>query len=129
MKIKLSFFISILLLIFCISSCNKNDIVPSVSYMEITNSTPYTLVLSALIVSEGSAAISEEGFCINKYDNIQTPEYGNCDTLLVVSMNNNREFTDTINGLFPNTKYRICAFARNSAGIGYSETIIATTNQ
>lgn len=94
---------------------------PTVEIEEITNITSNNASIKANAISDGGFFITERGFC---YSISPNPTMQNTSTSCGA---NTGEFSSTLQNLYPNTLYYIRAFAKNSAGIGYSEQRTFTT--
>lgn len=94
---------------------------PTVEIEEITNITSNNASIKANAISDGGFFITERGFC---YSISPNPTMQNTSTSCGA---NTGEFSSTLQNLYPNTLYYIRAFAKNSAGVGYSEQRTFTT--
>lgn len=94
---------------------------PTVDIEEITNITSKNASIKANAISDGGFFITERGFC---YSISPNPTMQNTSTSCGA---NTGEFYSTLQNLYPNTLYYIRAFAKNSAGVGYSEQRTFTT--
>lgn len=89
----------------------------------MTESTGMSATLSVNLLDDGGSEMTVSGFCwtddVNKtptiQDNVQNFTF------------QNETMSGTITGLEPNKSYRVCAYASNATGTGYSESIIVTT--
>lgn len=107
-----------------LSQCGNKDQVPTITGLGIEEVGPYSVVLSVAITAQGTSPITERGYCMNYPDNHSAPEYGNCDTTITITQYAGEWVVqDTIGTLFPNSEYKICAYAMNKAGVGTSEIL------
>jgi hypothetical protein len=74
---------------------------------------------AASLLSEGDAPVTSKGVCWSDTSIPTTSDN--------VSINSTGDFTGVISGLTPFTKYYVCAFAINSFGTTYSDTLEFTT--
>ncbi len=110
-----------LILLILISSCKKDEIItlPTLTTLEITNITETSAYTGGAITDNGNGAIIERGVCWSS-------------TLLEPVISGNKtndglgdgEFTSLINGLTPGTTYYVRAYATNSFGTGYGNTVL-----
>ncbi|MBX2942092.1 MAG: hypothetical protein KF860_07085 [Cyclobacteriaceae bacterium] len=131
MKIK---YLSVLIIfgIFLAISC-KDDVDPTVDSIKIvtptlttgaaTNITITTATSGGEITDDGGDNISIRGICWSTTEN---PTMVNDK---IASSAGTAAFSSTMEGLVPNTKYYVRAFASNSAGTGYGNQISFTTLQ
>jgi len=114
-----------ILLIYIISSCEKKPITPSVStptiLTAIKNITQTTATFEGLVMDNGGGPIYARGVCWSTTED-PTIEQNN-----IIEINPAGSFTGFIDNLNPNTLYYFRAFAVDSAGIGYGNTISITT--
>ncbi len=88
---------------------------------EPSNITATSVACTANATYDGGFSITEKGFCWATHNN---PTIANNHTISGSSLG---VFSANISGLSPNTTYYIRAFAKNSAGVGYSEQRTFTT--
>ena len=101
---------------------NYNDAhIPYVNVKAITDIAHDTAISGGNIITNGGAEIIESGLCWSMSEN---PTIDDNKTTDGTSFG---EFTSTISGLEPNTKYYVRAYATNSQGTGYSELKEFTT--
>ncbi len=105
------------------NSCKKEGQVPVVTTSDISNITETTSASGGDITSDGGSAVTARGICWNK-DNV--PTISNNKTSNGTGLGS---FTSAITGLSPNTTYNVRAYATNSAGTGYGNSIQFTTKQ
>jgi hypothetical protein len=113
-------------------SCTKNDnaaavpepALPTLNAPTITTIGVNSIVISGTISDSGHATISRKGFCWSKNpDPTLDSNFLNSRSTSLVS------FTDTIKGLTYNTRYYIRAFAINSKGTAFSQTLSVQTRE
>lgn len=95
---------------------------PNVEMKTISNTTSNKTTVKADAVSDGGFFIIEKGFC---YSTSTNPTIQNTHTSNGANIG---EYSATLQNLSPNTLYYIRAYARNSAGVGYSEQMSFTTH-
>jgi uncharacterized protein (TIGR02145 family) len=116
----------IILLITCVS-CNDNN-EPSTSMAEITTSeiteiTQQTAKSGGNITSDGGASVTTRGVC---WSVNPSPTVDNNKT---IDGSGGGNFTSTVTGLSPNTKYYLRAYATNSNGTAYGISFSFTTTE
>lgn len=120
----LSTSVIITFIVVLLSSCRKSDevaIVPVITTNEITNINDTTAICGGEITSNGGDIIIEQGICWSKTEN---------PTILdskSINSTNERNFSCNIKGLSLGTSYYVRAYATNSAGTGYGQSILFTT--
>ncbi len=111
--------------LFLINSCNNMDNKPIVSHpkvpelitLTIADATNNAATCGGTIINDGGETISISGVCWSK------------DTVPTLTDNKTSDnkasgsFTSSITGLTPNTVYYVRAYATNSVGTGYGNTI------
>ena len=112
------------------SSCDKEDennneqgIAPILSTSEITNVTENTATSGGIITDEGSASVTSRGVCWSTHENPTIEDNKTEDG------SGSGNFTSDITNLEPNTTYYVKAYAINSEGTGYGNSISFTTNE
>ena len=107
-------------------TCNDTDpeptSVPSVTTDPVTNVTATSATGGGTVTSDGGSTIVERGVCWNT----------SSDPTITDNLTNEGSgtgtFTSAITGLTENTTYSVRAYAKNSTGVGYGETISFTTS-
>ena len=95
----------------------------NISFIENLSAT-----LSGSIISTGGAQVSiKKGFC---YSNQHSPttQDSKIENLETITSNFKEDFSSTIKGLLPNTKYYVRAYAENSSGITYGNEVEFISN-
>ena len=121
---KRSLFVLLILTAIC-ASCKKEkkDVsLPQLSTTAISNLTYNSATSGGNITGDGGAAITASGICWSKTNN--TPTVSDSKT---TGNTASGSFTSVMNGLEENTTYYVRAYATNSAGTGYGNTITFTT--
>ena len=121
---KRSLFVLLILTAIC-ASCKKEkkDVsLPKLSTTAISNLTYNSATSGGNITGDGGAAITASGICWSKTNN--TPTVSDSKT---TGNTASGSFTSVMNGLEENTTYYVRAYATNSAGTGYGNTITFTT--
>jgi len=107
------------------TTCNDPDPettpIPVVTTSPVTNITATSATSGGTVTSDDGSTLTERGVCWNTSSN---------PTLSDSHTNDGSEtgtFTSDITGLTENTTYSARAYATNSAGVGYGETVSFTT--
>lgn len=95
--------------------------IPTVTTVEVTEITDSTAVAGGTIVSTGGTVITTKGICWSTSENPTTS-----DSVLVAT-DENESFTGLLTNLAPATTYYVRAYATNSEGTAYGDTIRFTT--
>ena len=95
---------------------------PTLGNVETISVGTHSATLSAAIVSDGNANISDCGLC---YSTSANPSLE--DMHVSHGVPSGSEFTMTISGLTDNTSYHVRAYAINQLGVAYSEDFQFTT--
>ena len=120
MKIKISF--SILLIIFVLSSCKKEQMA-TVSTAEITEITTISAKCGGDIKDDGNSFVTKRGICWNTSPN------PTIDNLHTSDGNGSGSYTSTLYRLEEGKTYYVRAYAINEIGISYgTEKSFTTTN-
>lgn len=135
MKTKASILIyifTIMALVF-VNSCSKNDTpiieketpksIPVLTTVEVKDITESTANTGGNITDDGGAAVIARGVC---WGTNQTPTINDNKTS---DGNGNGSFISNITNLTPNTTYYVRAYATNSEGTGYGNSISLTTKE
>lgn len=96
--------------------------VPTITTNHITDITQTSAKSGGNITSNGGTTITERGIVWSK-----NPEPTVNDTKIISNQNSTNTFISIIDGLTPNTKYYLKAYAINSVGITYGEEKEFTT--
>ena len=121
---------AIVLFILLLTACEKSDEnnnqdqseqVPVLSTSEVTDITWHSSTCGGNITSEGSSAVSNRGVCWSMQQNPTFQDATSYDGT------GGGSFTSYIVHLFPETKYHVRAYATNSNGTGYGNTVSFTT--
>lgn len=114
-------FATVILMIMILLSCNEKTTTPALSTTDITEILTTSAVSGGVIVDDGGAAIISKGVCWNTSD---SPSTGNNKT---TESGGPTSFTSNLTDLDPGTLYYVRAYATNSAGTGYGESVSFTT--
>lgn len=109
------------LVIILTNSCKKNEEAPGLITSEVFNITKTTATCNGLITSNGSSPITERGIC---WSTETTPTLADNK---FISSTNTISFIGTISGFTGGTIYYVRAYASNSEGTGYGNTMSFTT--
>ena len=97
--------------------------IPAVQIKEVKDVTQDGVTVVSEVVRDGRSSVIEKGVLVG-----ETPDLTIDNALKVVkSESAEKEFTLTVNDLLDGTKYYVRSYAKNSAGIGYSEARSFTT--
>jgi uncharacterized protein (TIGR02145 family) len=110
-----------LLSISIISSCKEKTAPPVVTTNSAAEITTTTAVSGGVITDDGGDQIISKGICWNSSGN---PSIDNFKTIATVG---SLSFTSNLTQLSPGTTYYVRAFATNSAGISYGNSVSFTT--
>ncbi|MCM1421190.1 MAG: fibronectin type III domain-containing protein, partial [Bacteroides sp.] len=91
---------------------------PALSSCVLSDTTANTIAVSARILSEGTSAVTERGFCYSMES--KTPTENN---LTVVDETATADMRAVLTGLSSQTLYYIRAYAKNEEGYAYGEVI------
>jgi len=104
-----------------LGSCEKKATTPAVTTSAVTSITTTSAVSGGTVTDDGGASIIAKGVCWNISDK---PTIENNKT---AESSTTGSFTSTLSQLGPGTTYYIRAFATNSAGTSYGESITFKT--
>ncbi|HQZ76313.1 MAG TPA: DUF1566 domain-containing protein [Chitinophagaceae bacterium] len=122
---------SLFFAVFC-TSCSKNDggtpspnnpELPTVSTTAATNITATTAESGGNVSSEGSSPVTARGVCWNQ---VAVPSTAGPHT---VDGSGTGTYTSSVTGLNPNTAYSVKAYATNSVGTAYGNSVLVITPQ
>lgn len=111
-------------LVFAACSSDSSDHAPRVTTLEATQITSSSAVSGGVITDGGDAEITAKGVCWST-----TTIYPTIDDNRVAAGSGTGDFSATISGLSPGIKYFGRAYATNSAGTGYGNIIMFTTDK
>jgi len=97
------------------------DGLPVITELSNPSETPFTLVMSATISDDQGLPVTERGFCWNTGGN---PTISNNKIAVGSGIGT---FSDTIKGLYSNTRYYVRAYATNAIGTSYYGSGYCTT--
>ena len=101
----------------------SNTSLPTLNTLNISSITTYSANSGGNITDEGGSLVTQKGVCWSS--NSDSPTLLNSHT---VDGNGSGVFTSQITGLSSNTSYYIRAYATNSFGISYGNTLQFSTN-
>ena len=97
--------------------------IPAVQIKEVKDVTQDGVTVVSEVVRDGRSSVIEKGILVGETSDLTID-----NALKVVkSESTEKEFTLTVNDLLDGTKYYVRSYAKNSAGIGYSEARSFTT--
>lgn len=103
------------------SSCEKKPVVPVLTTRAVTDITTTTAVSGGEITNDGGAAIIVKGICWN------TSEEPTIENNNSTESSTSAIFSSSLSNLAPGTTYYVRAYATNSAGTGYGESVTFKT--
>lgn len=121
--------LQVVLLIYCFLSCSKEfdvgnfgNIKNAVNTLDYSNVSPTTAVVSGNVITDNEASLTARGICYGIDDNptIQGTKKANALSTL-------GSFSCTLDNLSPSTKYYARAYATNSYGTAYGNSVTFTT--
>ncbi len=110
----------VLFLLMNMYSCKKDiqtPVLPEVTTMAVSNSSLTTAESGGIIISDGGSGIIASGVCWSTEINPTIEDHQTDDVLM------NSSFISHITGLTPYSTYYIRAYATNSVGTGYGNSI------
>jgi hypothetical protein len=113
------------LILMLTNNCKKKEEVPVVTTIAISDTAGNTATSGGDITSDGGAAVTLRGVCWSK--KVQTPTFLECAKTLDGS--GTGSFISSMTSLYDNTTYYVRAYALNSAGIGYGNTLSFKTKE
>ncbi len=105
-----------------LNSCIKDPTIPVLSTEEVLDVTINSAELSGIITDDGGAEITARGFCWAR-----NAEPTISDEKIPAGTGSGK-FNGILEGLEPNTRYYVRAFAENMVGIAYGNDITFVTN-
>lgn len=100
---------------------------PVLSVITSKDSTAFSIIVEARVISEGTTAISKAGFCWSTSNQTPTVEDDSND-LTSQLVDSNSVLSTTLSDIIPSTTYYIRAYAINEQGTSYSEVFTFKTN-
>ncbi len=95
---------------------------PTLELMEPRNITPTSFTIDPIVVRDGGGKITERGV---RYSTSQ--DLTSTSALTQIADGSNNTFTCNVTGLTPNTIYYVSTYAKNDAGIAYTQTFRVKT--
>jgi len=93
---------------------------PTVTTVSVSNITPTSAKSGGKIISDGGFPILQKGIC---YSTTPTYLFSNIYTTTTNDINGTANYSSSMTSLTPYTTYFVRAYATNSAGISYGDTI------
>jgi len=100
----------------------KNDAVPSLTTSAATQITNTTATFNGSLIDNGNLTVTERGFVASLSPNPDINDFKD-----VSNGNGLGSYSINVNGLPPNTKFYVRAYAINSLGVGYGNEVNFTT--
>ena len=113
---------TLILSIFLLNSCKEKPVPPVISTTSATEITSKTAVSGGVITDDGGTAIISKGVCWNTSEN---PTIDNSKT---IETGESLSFVSNLLKLTPATLYYARAYATNSSGTSYGNSVSFTTN-
>ena len=107
------YFISVIFIILCFTSCKKDPVPPIVATASISEITQTTASSGGKITGDGGAEVIARGVCWN------TSETPTVTCSKTSDGGGTGIYTSTLTQLTPGTKYFVRAYATNESGTGY----------
>lgn len=98
---------------------------PTVSTNPISNITSNSADCGGNVTSDGGATVTERGICWAKASVTNNPTFSNYS--MQDNVGGTGSFSCTMTGLSSNTAYYVRAYAKNTMGISYGNSIVFTT--
>lgn len=114
--------LSLLVTIPILNSCIKDPTLPVLSTEEALEVTINSAEINGIITDDGGAEITARGFC---WSMVSAPSI---DDEKIPAGTGTGEFSGTLDGLEPNTRYYVRAFAENMVGIAYGNEVTFLTS-
>lgn len=113
--------VSVILTAFLLNSCEEKPTAPVLTTSAITNITTTSAVSGGEITDDGGASVSAKGVCWNIADKPTIENNKSTETSTLTT------FSSSLSQLAPGTTYYVSAYATNSAGTGYGESVTFKT--
>jgi len=114
-------FLVVFLLLIIFSGCDKGSTIPSITTSPVTNVESTAAVSGGIIKSDGDESIRFKGVCWSTNENPSVADQKTTDG------SGNDNFVSQITGLTPGVKYYVRAYAVNSKGTAYGNSLSFTT--
>lgn len=114
-------FFAVFLLLVTFTGCDQESTIPSISTSQVTNIESTAAVSGGIIKSDGGESIRFKGVCWSTNENPTVADQKTTDG------SGNDDFTSQITGLAPGVNYYVRAYAVNSKGTAYGNSISFTT--
>lgn len=109
------------ILFLLVSGCNKDEVVPVLSTLQISDIKQNTAICGGNITSDGNSNIRARGICWSSDTNPAI------DASLTTDSIGTGSYASTMTGLSANTTYYVRAYATNNIGTAYGNCISFTT--
>jgi uncharacterized protein (TIGR02145 family) len=120
--------ISLSLFLLVLSVCKKDELMPTIETIQITNITEETAVVSYKIVGDGGAMVMQHGVCwsldANPTISLTTKTMDGSGTGSVPG-----NYLSNVTGLENGKSYHVRAYATNSVGTAYGKDLTFSTKQ
>ncbi len=119
------YIITVSLMIFLLTSCEKKVSIPSITTSEVKEVTHTSAISGGNVTDEGTSPVTSLGICWSVSEKPTTADK------IAVAANDGTigDFSCNITGLLPNTKYYLRAYATNGAGSAYGNQVSFITDQ
>ena len=114
-------FLVVFLLLITFSGCDKESTIPSITTSPVSSVESTAAVSGGIIKSDGGESIRFKGVCWSTNENPTVADQKTTDG------SGNDDFVSQITGLTPGVKYYVRAYAVNSKGTDYGNSISFTT--
>lgn len=111
----------VILMALLLSSCEEKPTIPVLTTNVVSEISTASAISGGVIKNDGGSPIISKGIC---WSTINEPTIGNNKT---VENGESSSFTSNVNELSPKTHYYVRAYATNSVGTGYGESVTFTT--
>lgn len=112
---------SMILLVVALSSCKKKKGIPELTTKDVTSISSQSAISGGNITNDNGYLVTERGVCWSLLDNPTINDSKTSDGA------GSGSFISVLNGLSPNKKYYLRAYATTSKGTGYGSIVVFET--